>query len=353
MDGHTALRWIEPILGIPLMLVVLADVFLTVLYARMGTSILSERLGRALWLAFRRAAKLAPSHRDRVLAYAGPVIVITVLAVWVVLLMLGAALVIHPHLGTAVTSSSGPTKSDFMTAFYAAGNSITLVGSGNFSPQTAGLKAFYIFNSFVGMTMISLTLTYLMQIYNALQRRNTLALAVHEASGETGDAADLIGAVGPQGNFSNGYTHLAQLATEARAVKEAHHFYPVLVYFRFNEPYYTLSRLTTVMLDAATLIKSGLDDGEFASLKESAAVNGMWRAPMRLLTSVDDVLLPRGLRNAPAAEPDAATLDRWRRRYQAGLRRLRQAGLKTIADERQGLEIYVGLRMKWDRSVAL
>ena len=105
-----------------------------------------------------------------------------------------------------------------------------------------------IVNSFVGMTMISLTLTYLMQIYNALQRRNTLALAVHEATGETGDAADLIGAVGPRGNFSNGYTHLAQLAAEMRVVKESHHFYPVLVYFRFNEPYYTLSRLTTARL---------------------------------------------------------------------------------------------------------
>ena len=60
-----------------------------------------------------------------------------------------------------------------------------------------------------------------------------------------------------------------------RAVKESHHFYPVLVYFRFNEPYYRLSRLTTILLDAVTLIKSGLDDEEFASLKESAAVNGI------------------------------------------------------------------------------
>jgi hypothetical protein len=353
MNGLTALRWMEPILGVLLILVVLADVFLTVLYARMGTAILSERLGRALWLAFRGASKLVPSRRDRVLAYAGPVIVLSVLAVWVVLLMLGAALVIHPHLGTAVTSSSGPTKTDFMTAVYAAGNSITLVGSGSFSPQTPAFKAFYIVNSFVGMTMISLTLTYLMQIYNALHRRNTLALSVHDASGDTGDGADLIGGAGPQGNFSNGYTHLAQLASEMRAVKESHHFYPVLVYFRFNEPYYTLSRLTTVMLDAVTLIKSGLDDEEFASLKESAAVNGMWRAAMRLLTSVDDVLLPRGLRNAAATEPDAATLDRWRRRYHAGLRRLREAGLRTIADERQGFEIYVSLRVKWDRLVAL
>ena len=138
----SGLHRMEPVLGALLTLVVLADVFFTVLYARMGTAILSERLGRALWMAFRGASKLARPRRDRVLAYAGPIIVLTVLAVWVVLLMLGVALVIHPHLGTAVTSSSGPTKTDFMTAFFAAGNSITLVGSGNFSPQTPAFKAF-------------------------------------------------------------------------------------------------------------------------------------------------------------------------------------------------------------------
>lgn len=353
MDGHTALRWVEPILGVPLMLLVLADVFLTVLYARMGTAIFSERLGRVLWLAFRGASKMAASRRDRVLAYAAPVMVLTVLAVWIMLLMLGAALVIQPNLGTAVTSGTGPTRTDFMTALYAAGNSITLVGSGNFAVQTPAFKAFYIVNSFVGMTMISLTLTYLMQIYNALQQRNTLALAVHEMSGETGDAAALIAAIGPRGSFDNGYTHLAQLASQLRQVKESHHFYPVLVYFRFDDPSYTLSRLTTVLLDAVTLIKSGLDDEEFASLKESAAVNGIWRAAMRLLASVDDVLLLCGHRRTPAARPDAATVERWRRRYHAGLLRLREAGLRTIADERLGFDVYVSLRAEWDQLVAV
>ena len=81
-------------------------------------------------------------------------------------------------------------------------------------------------------------------------------------------------------------------------------------------------------------------------------MNGMWRAATRLLTSVDDALLPRGLRDAPVAGPDAATLDRWRRRYDAGLRRLREAGLRTIADDGQGFEVYISLRAKWDGLVA-
>jgi hypothetical protein len=71
-----------------------------------------------------------------------------------------------------VTSSTGPTRTDIATALYAAGNSITLVGPGNFSPQTPASKAFYVANSFAGMTMISLTPTHLMQIYSALRLRD-------------------------------------------------------------------------------------------------------------------------------------------------------------------------------------
>jgi hypothetical protein len=42
--------------------------------------------------------------------------------------------------------------------------------------------------------------------------------------------------------------------------KETHHFYPVLFYFRFREPYYSVSRFALVSPDTVTLIKSALDD---------------------------------------------------------------------------------------------
>ena len=43
-------RWMEPVLGTVLMVNVLADVFLTVLYARAGTGVMSDRLARQVWL---------------------------------------------------------------------------------------------------------------------------------------------------------------------------------------------------------------------------------------------------------------------------------------------------------------
>ena len=101
------LRTLEPTLGVALMLVVLIDVFLTVLYARMGTGILSAYLARAVWKAYRVGSKAFGRHRATVLSLCGPSILVYVVALWALTLTVGAALIMHPHLGTGVRSQSG------------------------------------------------------------------------------------------------------------------------------------------------------------------------------------------------------------------------------------------------------
>src|SRR5205823_3769947 len=132
----------------------------------------------------------------------------------------------------------------------------TTVGTSDFSPRTWFFRLLYTFDSLVGMSVITLTVTYFLEIYNALQRRNTFALKLHLATGETGDAAELIAGVGPQGHFEAGYTHLAEMAAEMAGFTESHHFYDVLLYFRFREPHYAVSRIALVALDAISLMKS-------------------------------------------------------------------------------------------------
>jgi hypothetical protein len=80
----------------------------------------------------------------------------------------------------------------------------------------------------VGLSVTSVTITYLMQVYTAVRSRNTLGLMMHAQSGETGDAAELIARWGPRGRFDGGYNNLSTLAGEMAAIKETHHFYPVL-----------------------------------------------------------------------------------------------------------------------------
>ena len=193
----------------------------TVLYARIGSGILSYRVARGVWIVFRGASRPFRRRRAQILSFCGPSILIVVLVAWAALLTLGMALVIHPALGRAVTASSGPTPTDFVTALFAAGGSMSIVGGSNFSPQTGGFRLLYLFNSLVGMSVISLTLTYLMQVYTALFRRNATTFAIDLGTGETGDAAELIAGMAPEGQISGGYTNLSEISSQMVSVKES------------------------------------------------------------------------------------------------------------------------------------
>jgi hypothetical protein len=161
----------------------------------------------------------------------------------------------HPELGTSILASNGKTSTDFVSALYAGGSSMSIVGASDFTPHSSTARLFYLFTS--------LTLTYLMQVYNALQRRNSLRLKIHLLSAETDDPAELLSRLVPKGQFTGGYSELARVASEMSQAKEGRHFYPVLFYFRFQEPYYSVSRFTFVAFDMVSLIKSALDDARY------------------------------------------------------------------------------------------
>jgi hypothetical protein len=338
---------LEQTAGAVVTVVTLLDVFLTVLYARAGTALFSPVMSRTMWRVFRLVSRPFGRNRGRVLSFFGPALLVALIFVWAAGLALGAALIIHPHLGGGIAASQGATPRDFMSALYAGGNSLSFVGASDFKPQSAGFQALYLMNSLIGMSVMSLVLTYVMQIYNALKTRNTLGLAIQTLSDDTGDAAELIAGLGPQGQFSSGFNNLSNLAASASAVKESHHFYPLLFYFRFAEPYYSVSQTSTVLLDSVSLLKSALSDEDYGWLKESATVAQCWHAAMLLVGMLEQVFLhgPPAQRRSPA---DAGDRERWRTRYMAALERMRQAGIQTIADPAAGFETYVALRERWD-----
>jgi hypothetical protein len=328
--------------------VTLLDVFLTVLYARMGAGIISLRLACVVWWIFRKIARPIARYRDVILSYCGPSILVLLVFTWLILLMLGGAMIFYPQLGTGVQANQGPTPTGFATALYVAGDAVTTVGASDISPKTPVLRLLYTFMSIIGISTLTLTLTYFLEVYSMLQKRNTYVMKTHHATGDSGDAVELLAGLGPTGEFSHGYSQLAEMAAESAELYEAHHFYAVLLYFRFREPHYALSRAALVTLDAITLIKSALDDDRYAWLKESAAVTQIWRAVMRIVTELSIVFLPGGL---PQDTPDPHMISLWRQRYRAALVRLREAGISTIADEQAGAEVYVSLRARWDRYI--
>ena len=67
---------VEQIAGAVVTVVMLLDVFLTVLYARAGTELLSPVVARTIWLVFRLVSRPFGGHRGRVLTLCVPAILV-------------------------------------------------------------------------------------------------------------------------------------------------------------------------------------------------------------------------------------------------------------------------------------
>jgi hypothetical protein len=343
-----ALRTIETVVGAAVMLAVLADIFLTILYARADRTLFSRAVARGTWRVFRAASRGQGQRRPVILSFCGPAILVVLVLVWALSLTLGSALVIHPRLGQSIRVDGEPTPTDFMSAVYAGGNSLTFVGAGSFRPHTAGTRLFFLLNSLIGIAVTSLTLTYLMQVYGALVRRNALGLSLDLASGESADAAELLAGMAPEGQISGGYTNFSELAAQLTALKETHHLYPVLFFFRFTDSCYSVSRITLLIFDTVSLIKTALSDAKHSWVKESLAVTQAWRAAILILGMMEETFGPRA-EDARRKEPSPGieTERQWRARYETALRRLREAHVDTVEDERAGADAYVALRAEW------
>ncbi|MBY2907721.1 hypothetical protein [Rhizobium leguminosarum] len=330
---------LEQVFGTGLMMLFLTDIFLTILYARAGTGLLAPRWNRLVWSLVRGLAGLSGRHQSAALSLAGPLIVVALIAFWALGLTIGAAFLIRPELGTTIRPSSGDTPTDFVTALLVAGNSLSIVGGGNYAPHTSATRILFLLNSLIGASVLSLVLSYLVQVYTALRERNTLALTVDLMTGGTGDAAEMLARLGPGENFSNATSELGNLARSLAMTKEAHHFYPQLFYFRFREPLYSVSRFSFILLDLTTLIDTALDRQKHGALVRSAPVESLRECARLLLATLDN--------NFPTVEqrhPDGAQAGNYKRSYAAALEVLRSADIGTQPDA----DRYAKQRGQWE-----
>ncbi len=286
---------IERILGLILGLLVLLDIFLIVLHVRADTGSISRWISMPIWRGFIGMSRsMKPDTRGRFLSYTGPIILVIVLASWFLLLTLATALIIHPALGNGIKNVHGETPTTFDTALYNAGHSLDFVSGSEFAPETGPWRLFMLTTSIIGVALTPLVITYLLEVYNSLRMRNTLGLKVHLHSAETGDAAEIIAALGPKGKFEHTYVAMETWASENAEVNESHHFHPVLFFFRFKEPYYSVSRTALISLDTVSLIQSALDEEEYGWFKHSAAVELLRLSNLMELKTLIHTFIPNG-----------------------------------------------------------
>lgn len=308
------------------------------LYPRTGKSVISSRPGQITWSVFCRFSCLIAKGRDRILSYCGPTLLIVIVVAWVCSFTVGFALLIWPALGSGIQASQGKTPTDFATALYYSGYTLTTLGVGDLVPKTNFWRLITILEAAVGFSVITASLTYLLSIYNALTRRNTFAAGLHHRSASKADAAVLLISLKGYGTFEPALQEMSTMSRDLLFLLESHHAYPILHYFRFQKSHYSLARIALIRLDLVTLVKTALHPQAYAPILQSAAVAELENGGLYMLSQLAESFLSEEQRQQPDYPKE------WRLRYGKAIAHLQCHGIEIAEDIKAGADQYVELR---------
>lgn len=336
--------------GIFLIVLMLDDLFFTVLFPGANHGLVRMLINRVGWRVFATISQLVGKYRHAVLSFAGPVLITAHIVVWVVLFIAGYGLVYWPVLGNAIHGISGINASSFIAAVYYSGFDFTTLGTGGIVPLTGPYRLLTITEAVLGFSTITLVLTYFQSVYSAIVGRNAFVLGLHSSTARTGSPAELLVGIGPAGDFSTATVALSRMGSDLLHVFESHRAYPILRYFHFPSGYKSLPYMLFVMLDTAALIRSALDPSQYRSVIESSATTQVWEGGLHEIDELLATLIPRRLYNE-TKRSDSEREAWWADHYRQARTRLEEAGISTEPDVEHGTRRYIELRRHYDAQI--
>jgi hypothetical protein len=163
--------------GIALLTGVALDVFSTVFVPRRGAGWSTSRLYAGAWKIWTAVACAGGRRRRRLLALAGPVLLPLTVIFWVAQVTVGFALIYLPFIDQfSVPPQEG--RPSWVSVLYVSAYSTTTLAVGDIYASTGGLRLLITLQAASGFALFSIAITYLLSVYNALQRATALALAV-------------------------------------------------------------------------------------------------------------------------------------------------------------------------------
>lgn len=162
--------WLVTATGGLLVFIALRDIFHT-LWHPSGRGALSQWLMRRVWRSARAGGRLG--------GLVGPLGMVVVVVVWVLLVVVGWALIYAPHVPSGFVFGGGLDVADrggVVDALYLSLVTLATLGFGDVVPSAAWLRIAVPVQGLIGFTLITAAVAWVVQVYPALTRRRVLAV---------------------------------------------------------------------------------------------------------------------------------------------------------------------------------
>lgn len=334
--------------GVGLLALVFYDVYATILRATKRPGPISDNLNRGLWWAATRLAKrLSRRWRHDVLTAVGPLLLPILIALLILLLVAGFALLYLPLLENGFKISEEGQTANWLRAIYFSGVTLLTIGFGDIVPLSGTARLLALLEGASGITVISLGLTYLLTVYGALERKRAVALAFYHQAGEGADVPSFIALHFARGKFYDLTDTLKTATRNLQELLESHVEHPVIHYFHPLEVYKGLPRVIFVMLETITILRSCLDENEYLEASDHPSVlvaeSSVPFVLKELLTSLN-LEKKAGLEFENEAQEEV----RRRRCFKRAMDKLNQSKIKLRADTEAAFADYSARREQWE-----
>jgi hypothetical protein len=237
---------LDVLAGTALVLLVLTETFEAVVLPRRVTRPfrLTRVYYRSAWRVWSALATLAPARRrSSVLSAFGPLSMLTLFALWGVVLVVGFAF---------LQCAADPGRS-LANTLYLSGTTFTTLGYGDVTPTSPAGRLFAVIEAGVGFGFLAVVIGYLPVFYQAFSRRELMISLLDARAGSPASAGEMLLRLPPgRGTALNRF--LEEAERWSAEVLESHLSYPVLSYYRSQHDNQSWLATLTCALDTSALL---------------------------------------------------------------------------------------------------
>ncbi len=255
------MRIIAGLLGVAMILQIMLDSFETTVLPRRVTH--RYRFARLYyffaWRNWRSIAVRLPAGkvRESFLSVFGPLSLLGLLITWVVVFIVGFAL-LHWSLATDVQSpESAPA---FATYLYWSGGTFFTLGYGDIVPSAMLGRALAVIEAGMGFGFLALIISYLPVFYQTFSHREMMIALLDARAGSPPSAGQLLLRAGQSGGIAAIDPFLAEWERWSAELLESHLSFPVLSYYRSQHDNQSWLSSLTAMLDTCAILIAMVKD---------------------------------------------------------------------------------------------
>lgn len=213
------------IVGVVLAAMTLRDVFETVVVP--GGSRASLRVARRLGAVLLPLWKAVRGRRRGISGGFAPVVLGGTFIIWIALLAIGFGAMAY-----AARSQFQPPLESFPEGIFVAGSSMMTVGPGKEETALGVARWIILGAGFCGLAVMTMAVTYLLQVQESIGRRDTGIIKLNTSAGEPPSALTLLERFAALRNRVEVREVLMNGRDWSAAVRQSHSAHPTLIYFQ-------------------------------------------------------------------------------------------------------------------------